>query len=207
MSYLVRLPLEILAMIIAYLTNWLVVFFADERGNLPHILRYWQTYDSTLDVRWLITEKIVPKIFRYDYDKHYIYHQEIKDDELMIPAYVELKDSNFTFKEKVQRYFCRVWWLYRNSNYGFSYEVNGKVVDGEKIRVLEDINEPNNEQWVSYESGKSLWSTVWCIFYCKQYCKWFRLRIYLGWKLKGVQSGLQKHMLAFCINPFKKLER
>ena len=39
-----------------------------------------------------------------------------------------------------------------------------------------------------------------------KYCRWFRLRLYLGWKLKGVTAGQQRHMLALSFNPFKRLE-
>lgn len=205
MKWFLQVILEIIAMVIAYLTNWLVVFFADEYGNLPHCLRWWQTYDNCLDVEWMITENKVPKIFQYDYKKHYIYHYEDKSNpDIVIPGYVEIIDSNFTIKEKIQRYFCRVAWLYRNSNYGFSYEVNGRTIDGTKNKVIISINEPYNEQWFSYVPS-NLWSCTWSWFYCKKYCKWFRLRIYFGWKLKNVTDGISRHMLAFAFNPFKKV--
>ena len=41
---------DILFNIIAYITNPIVVLFTDKYGNLPHSLRYWQTYDNCLDV-------------------------------------------------------------------------------------------------------------------------------------------------------------
>lgn len=205
MKWILQAALELVVMVIAYATNWLVVFFADEYGNLPRCLRWWQTYDNCLDVEWMITEGVVPKIFRYDYGKHYIYNYEIKTDNVMIPGNVIIIDPHFTLWERVQRYFCRVAWLYRNSNYGFSYEVNGRTIDGTKNVVVTDINEKNNRQWFSYVPS-NLWSCTWSWFYCKQYCPWFRLRIYLGWKLKSITSGTQRAMLAISLNPFKSLE-
>lgn len=206
MKWFFQMILELLAMIVAYATNWLVVFFCDEHGWLPKCLKWWQTYDNCLDVEWMITEGIVPKCFRYNYKKHYVYHYEYKDGEVMIPGYVELINADFTFKERAQRYFCRVLWLYRNSNYGFSYYVNGRDVDGAKNIVKKDIKEPNNEQWISYIPN-CLWNITWSVFYCKQYCRWFRLRIYIGWKLKGIRNGKQRCMLAISVNPFKGLEK
>ena len=64
--------------ILCYFTNPIVVLFADERGRLPKIFKLWQTYDNTLDVGWMVTEGIVPKIFRYNYNSHYYYVYEDK---------------------------------------------------------------------------------------------------------------------------------
>ena len=209
MKWLLQLPLEFLAMAIAYLTNWLVVLFADEYGWLPNCLYWWQTYDNTLDVRWMVYEDgCTPKFAHYDYDKHYIYHYEEKyDDGTIVPGYTEFASEygkNFTLYERFQRYICRVCWLYRNSNYGFSYYVNGRKTDSSKLVIVKDIDDENNEQFIAYQDGENLWNVTWCFFYCKQYCKRFRLRLYLGWKLKAKHSG--RHMLAISFNPFKPLE-
>ena len=52
------------------LTNWLVVLFADEQGELPGLLRMWQTWDDTLDNRTDVGR--MPACLRYDWDDHYI---------------------------------------------------------------------------------------------------------------------------------------
>ena len=206
MKWIFQAALEVLATIVAYLTNWFVVFFADECGQLPKCLKWWQTYDNPLDVEWMVTEGVVPKFARYDFKRHYEYHYEDKGDDYMIPGYVVLLDPNFTLWERVQRYVCRLWWIYRNSNYGFSYYVNGRTVNGADNVVKRDIDLPNNRQFVSAVKGGNWWSKTWCYYYEKQYCRWFLLRIYLGWKLKGVYSGTQRHMLALHINPFRNVE-
>lgn len=206
MKWILQAVLEVLATIIAYITNWFVVFFADECGQLPKRLKWWQTYDNPLDVEWMITEGVVPKFARYDFKKHYEYHYEDKGDDYMKPGYVKLLDPDFTLWERFQRYVCRLWWIYRNSNYGFSYYVNGRTVDGKDNIILLDINEPNNRQFKSVVKGGSWWSATWCYYYEKPYCKWFKLRVYLGWKLKSVYAGKQRHMLALFFSPFRKVD-
>lgn len=207
MIYLLKLPLEFVAMFVAYLTNWFVVLFADEKGDLPKCLYWWQTYDNCLDVDWMIYEHCVPKFAEYDFNKHYIYHLEEKPkDGTVIPGYVDIIDPNFTLKEKFQRYICRVCWLYRNSNYGFSYYVNGVTIKSvDDLVILKDIDEFNNEQFFCYDKSKNILIRPWSLFYCKKYCKWFRFRLYIGWKLKGKKVG--RHMLAISMNPFKPLEQ
>jgi hypothetical protein len=66
--------LDLLFTIQCYVTNPIVCLFADEYGNLPNALRWWQTWDNTLDVEWMVTESKVPKLFQYDYNRHYVYH-------------------------------------------------------------------------------------------------------------------------------------
>lgn len=209
MKWILQLVIEFLAMFVAYLTNWIVVLFADERGWLPSWLSWYQTFDNTLDVEWMITEHCVPKFAEYDYSKHYIYHYEEKhSDGSFIAGYTDFVSEygkSFTLYERFQRYVCRVCWLYRNSNYGFSYYVNGRETNADNLIVLKDINTKNDEQFIAYEKGSNLWNCTWCLFYCKQYCKLFRLRMYLGWKLKSKHSG--RHMLAISINPFKPIQK
>ena len=149
MKWIFQAALEVLATIIAYLTNWFVVFFADEYGQLPQCLKLWQTYDNPLDIDWMIYEGCVPKFARYDFNRHYQYVPEDKGDNYMIPGKVILKDPNFTLWERFQRYVCRVCWLYRNSNYGFSYYVNGRIVDGSKNIIKLDIDKPNDRRFIS----------------------------------------------------------
>ena len=205
MKWFVQAPLELLVTVIAYILNPVIMLFCDEYGWLPHWLYWFQTYDNCLYVDWMIYEHCVPSWAEYDFNKHYKYHLEQKfDDGRVIAGYVDMLDKNFTLKEKLQRYVCGLCWLYRNCNYGFSYYVNGRSIDSTKLVIKEDHCYINDEIFIGWESSKSLWRTTWCLFYCKKYCKWFRLRIYLGWKLKSKSSG--RHMLALHISPFKPVE-
>lgn len=205
MNYFIKLPLEIIATIVAYITNPIICLFANEKGELPEWAKWWGTFDNlSLDISWMIDENIVPKFAQYDYHKHYIYYYEEKEDNKLIPGHVDIIDPNFTLKEKFQRYICRLCWLYRNTNYGFSYFVNGVEVDKDKLIVVKKQDDPY-ELCICYESGHNLWSTPWCIFMDKPYTKKLRLRVYLGWKLKGLRSG--RHMLAFFISPFRIIKK
>ena len=152
MSWLLYVCLDLIFTLLCYLTNWFVVIFADEKGQLPKVFKLWQTYDNPLDIRWQVLE-VVPKFLRYDFDSHYIYHYEMKGDGYMRPGFVQLWYNDFTTKERVQRYFCRLLWLMRNNAYGFGYYVTGRAVDFSKVKVLRKIKELNNEQWFSYVPG------------------------------------------------------
>ena len=179
-----------------YITNPFVCLFADEYGNLPYILRWWQTWDNTLDVEWMVTENKVPRVFCYDYGKHYVYHYENHD--AGIAGYVYIIDPLFTLWERIQRYFCRLAWLYRNTGYGFSYEVTGVSINGADIIKTQDISTSDYRYMVYYTENYFM------IRYEKPWCKWFRWRIFLGWKMQDVDILQSKRcMLAFYVNPFK----
>ena len=75
MSWLLYVCLDLIFTVLCYLTNWFVVIFADEKGQLPKVFKLWQTYDNPLDIRWQVLE-VVPKFLRYDFDSHYIYHYD-----------------------------------------------------------------------------------------------------------------------------------
>lgn len=203
MKWFFQVITEILATVIAYLTNPIIVLFADEKGVLPNWAKWWGTYDNCLDVEWMITEDNVPSFAKYDYSKHYVYHYEDKGDNYVIAGYVDLLDGNFTLKEKLQRYICRLCWLYRNTAYGFSYFVNGRTVQKEDIIVIRNIKEENNRQFIAYTKG-NIWNSTWCIYYSKPYLGKLVLRVYLGWKLKPCTTGT--HMLALFVNPFRLLK-
>lgn len=204
MTWILYAILTIISMIVAYITNPIVVLFADEKGNLPHCLRWWQTYDNCLDVGWMISEGHVPKLFRYDFDKHYVYHLEDKSYGLK-PGYVDILDPNFTTKEKIQRYFCRLAWLYRNTAYGFAYEVLGREYTPKENVVLKKYGGGIDAEWISYiDDNHETIDKTWSFYLTKPWCKYFYLRIYAGWKLKGCTNGPRsKAMVACHFNPFR----
>lgn len=139
MTYIFYLILDIMFTLICYVTNPVVILFSNEHGELPYPLRWWQTYDNCIDIPHTINSG-VPKLFRYDFDKHYKYTPEFKNKYVMKPGYVEILDPNFTVWEKIQRYICRNVWLYRNTAYGFSYEVCGRYVLADKVKTYVDYN-------------------------------------------------------------------
>lgn len=201
MTYIFYLILDIMFTLICYVTNPVVILFSNEHGELPYPLRWWQTYDNCIDIPHTINSG-VPKLFRYDFDKHYKYTPEFKNKYVMKPGYVEILDPNFTVWKKIQRYICRNVWLYRNTAYGFSYEVCGRYVLADKVKTYVDYNYAENDKcYIAVVNDNRIFlNKTWSIFYTKKYCKWFYLRIYLGWKFKGTAG---QSMIAFHINPFR----
>ena len=201
--------MAIFTQLLCLVTNPIVVLFCDKYGNLPKIFRLWQTYDNCLDVDWMISEGVVPKVFRYNFNKHYKYYPESKTNDKMIPGHVVILDDDFTLKEKVQRYFCRVLWLYRNSAYGFAYKLLGITYTGIHQHVLENDQTKGKQIFVSFledTSGAGRYFSVKSTEYwtCPFIEKRFRFDIYLGWKLSGTQEYTNKKraMLAIRISPF-----
>ena len=200
--WLIYVILDVLFTLVCYITNPIVVLFADQKGNLPNIFKWWQTYDNTLDVEWMITEKVVPKIFRYDYKKHYLYIAEYKKVYPCVPGYVVVLDPNFTWKELVQRYFCRLWWLYRNTGYGFSYYVCGKEYNPKKLETPINLQtDKYNTKVLYYYQTEHI--KLWRVYYTKIWLWKFYIRIYLGWKLNKSDMDLDRAMIACFIHPFR----
>ena len=114
--------------LMGYLLNPILPIFADSDGNLPSWLRWFQTYDSTLDgqeprfiesTSWLRTDGVA--------------------------------------KNAICTYILRVMWLYRNNAYGFAYSILGgkapfrtlseegtnpsdrsPAIEGSYLRIFED---------------------------------------------------------------------
>lgn len=207
MTFILYAFAEILANIIAYLTNPIICLFANEVGQLPKALRYWQTYDNPLDIQWMV-EEVVPELFRYDFRKHYEYHREMSGSTYCLPGYVTLIDPKFTLKERIQRYFCRLMWMYRNTAYGFSYEVLSKAPYVHNLEVVKSYFYFSDDQLSFVRDKTSKWyDPTFKIYYKKPWCKFFYLRVYLGWKLTDDlitdKDSKNKAMLALYINPFR----
>lgn len=60
MSWLLYVCLDLIFTVLCYLTNWFVVIFADEKGQLPKVFKLWQTYDNPLDIRCQIAFSFNP---------------------------------------------------------------------------------------------------------------------------------------------------
>ena len=194
MKFILFAILDLAFTLVCYLTNPVVVLTCDEYGNLPHALRWWQTWDNTCDVEWMVTEGHVPGFLRYDYGKHYVYHPEDHDTGAI--GYVDIIDPDFSFVEKLQRYGCRVCWLYRNTGYGFSYEVTGvDVYKADIIKIKTSDTDGytyyvTDYAWVYKDKRPSFGGRHWDNF--------------LGWKMQDVSQEKERCMLACRITPFKR---
>ena len=205
MLYVVHALLELIFMLICVVTNPIVCLFANEVGQLPAVFKLWQTHDNPLDIEWMVTDDgCVPDCFKYDFKRHYIYHYENTTNGVLTPGYVELIDPTFTLTERLKRYGCRLSWLYRNCNYGFSYYINGRDYNGkDNVIVRSSGIKTNNELWISYIKGGNILTATWSLCLVHQYCKWFCIRIYIGWKLVNCTEPYDtRAMLAFHFNPF-----
>lgn len=197
MKYIKWLLLAILDLaftLVCYVTNPIVVLFATECGELPAVMKWWANWDDGLDVEWMVTEHHVPSWAEYDFNRHYKYYDEWKAEEIIGKhhGFVVPLDMNFTFKERLQRYICRCCWLYRNTGYGFSYYVTGIDVDENDIEKVVD------------EKGYLYYKTdyAFCLKYDRPSFKNYYWKIFLGWKMQNVH-GVERCMLACCVNPFK----
>lgn len=191
MKWILYFPLNTFFTILCYLTNWLVTPWADERGELHGFLRYWQTWDDSCDVEWFVKEK-VPRFLRYDFDKHY---QSARERTPELDKYnrdkgcVIILDDNFTIWERIQRYFCRTLWLYRNNSYGFAFFLYG--IDANYSDLNERRKEYQNGDWYEIVTGKgNLWDRPWKFTGQVWWISW-----YLGWKLYG-WNGPTRYMIA-----------
>ena len=145
--------LSLVCMILCYITNPFVVPFADINGELPSLLKYWQTWDNSVFCRESVEN--APEFLRYDWSRHYTEH--IDSDPYLQSVnrsrwYVSCIDPNFTLWERIQRYFCGVLWLTRNCSYGFSFYLLGLTVSP----TLE-ITESANTKFVREVYGQGLW--------------------------------------------------
>lgn len=214
--WLLLCVVDVIFNIICYLTNPIVVLFANEVGELPAIFKWWANWDDGMDVDWMIYEHHVPKWAEYDFNRHYKYYSEWEAwEQGKSKGYVMLLDGNFTLKERFQRYVCRLVWLYRNCAYGFSYYVTGRDVDGsqlidksrlvlgQKLTIKYYKNWKTTGPFVVY--GMIRWNPK-----DVSWLKWtkidhrFIFKVFLGWKCHSVKSGEQSRcMLVLFAWPFK----
>lgn len=183
MKYLLYAPLQLLCMLICYMTNWLVVFFADENGELHGLLRLWQTWDDTLDNPAFIQK--LPAILDYDWQAHYV-QTKIFDLIDCRQIYREVLIEQLSRTDKVKRYICRVLWLYRNCGYGFAYYIFGA-----------DIKQPVHTKQIRTDcylawDGHGHW-TFKCDSKIYGYLYW---KIYFGWKIQRSIEHNHRAMLA-----------
>lgn len=179
MLWIIYAPLQLVCTVLCYLTNWLVVFFADDNGELPGVLRLWQTWDDTLDNKTDIGR--MPSFLQYDWDAHYLQGKVTEEGQI---RYVEQLVKPFTVVERIKRYFCRCHWLYRNCAYGFAFYVFGR-------KVTPPIKQTIGNDWY-FCHQEFTWA-----FKCEKEIKnGWRWKIYLGWKIQRTLECEHRTMIA-----------
>ena len=199
MIYFILMPLNLIMSLLCYITNPIVVFFASETGELPGVLKYWQTWDDAIDVRFFVLER-VPKVFRYDFDSKYIEGRETTPELLAVgrdKGCVFLRQgASFSIKERVQRYFCRVLWLARNDGYGFAFYLFGRIVNGLDVERVKEIREGRNELLFAWDKTKSIYIRPWIFCADWKICGRLRWNVFLGWKINYTGQHPEMAMIA-----------
>lgn len=191
MKWFIYAPLQLVCMIVCYLTNWFIVLFADKNGELPGLLRLWQTWDDSLDSEDCVT-KYVPAIIRYEFYKYY------RAESVILACYGRRKKRSINIAplpliDRIKRYCCRVFWLYRNCAYGFAFEWFGCDIPVNNIKVYADYKAEEHELY--YASSRNHWM-LYCTLPISSRYRW---RIYLGWKLSPHIARPHRAMIAFRI--------
>ena len=174
-------------MIICYLTNPIVVLFCNEEGELPGFLNLWQTWDDSCNPEFFVLEK-VPKFLRYDYKKHY---EEYESTTPKLAKYGRTRwfarviDGNFTLKERIQRYICRVLWLTRNCAYGFAFYWFSKEANKETSVTYKKYIHGEKYFIAGWDKSQPLWKRTWWIKCNWHWNKRFYSECYLGWKINS----------------------
>jgi len=151
--WLFYLPLSLLASVLCYITNPIVLLFCDEDGELPGPLHLWQTWDNSCNPSDI--KEIAPAWLLYDWDAHY---REYKDTTQILRAwnrdrwFTECNNKEWTMGERIKRYLCRLLWLTRNNAYGWGFYVLGAtvspllLVDQSKNTVY--VDEVDGDAWM-----------------------------------------------------------
>lgn len=188
MKYFILAPIQLFFMVICYLTNWFVVLFADENGELHGALRLWQTWDDTLDNKSFIKNSM-PKFLQYDWDNYYKQSEVI--DQYNRRRFTETIMRKFTTKDKIKRYFCRVAWLYRNCGYGFAYYLFGQIITPPvKLFIF------NKKNYFVYEPNKNIFNIIWALKMESHIFGKLFWNVYLGWKINKDINYQHRAMIA-----------
>ena len=165
LKYLIFAFCQLVCMVICYLTNPIVVLFADDEGELPASLKLWQTWDSSLDNRQYVLYDC-PKWLSYDFDEYY-------DTAVMCIGHgrskkIVLTKNPFPKRLWLKHYLNRVFWLYRNTGYGFAFYLFGVDPKPETIRRKGERFSICSNAFRYKNDAKISKHLRWCI--------------YLGWK-------------------------
>ena len=205
MIWFLYLPLSIFFMLFCWLINWIVVFFSNKEGELPKFLRYFQTWDSSLDSEFFCTD-VVPKkysLIKYDFYEKY----EVYQDKETLKQYGYAIDKvkligNFSLKEKIKRYFCRLLWIMRNPAYGFSFYILGVHGDKANIEFLKRIDTEDREFIFAWDKSKNILIRPWTLRLYQHIIGKLYITAYLGWKIPWwTNADKYKCMIAYRLVP------
>lgn len=193
MRWFIYTPLQLLIMIICYITNPIVVLFTDKDGELHGFLRKWQTFDDSCDSEDCVT-KYVPKWIRYDFYKYYRAEKQYDPNYGRVMK-KSINIAQLSLIDKLKRYCCRLFWLSRNCAYGFALDWFGATINPDDVIVIDSYKKGEFERNILVTRDLKYWKVYNTMRILNTNYRW---RIYLGWKIHNVQS-VHYTMLAFRI--------
>lgn len=193
MRWFIYAPLQLLIMIICYITNPIVVLFADKDGELHGFLRKWQPFDDSCDSEDCVT-KYVPKWIRYDFYKYYRAEKQYDPNYGRVMK-KSINIAQLSLIDKLKRYCCRLFWLSRNCAYGFALDWFGATINPDDVIVIDSYKKGEFERNILVTRDLKYWKVYNTMRILNTNYRW---RIYLGWKIHNVQS-VHYTMLAFRI--------
>ena len=193
MRWFLYAPLQLIIMIICYITNPIVVLFADENGELPGLFCLWQTWDDSCDSEDCVT-KYVPGWIRYNFYKYY------RTEKRYDPDYGRIIKRSINIAplpliDRFKRYCCRVFWLSRKCAYGFALTLFGATINPDDIVVIDDYKAGEFERNILVTRDLKYWKIYNSMRILNTNYRW---KIYLGWKIHDVKN-VHYAMLAFRI--------
>lgn len=191
MRWFIYAPLQLLIMIICYITNPIVVLFADKDGELHGFLRKWQTFDDSCDSEDCVT-KYVPKWIRYDFDKYYRAEKQYDPNSGRVMKR-SINIAQLPLIDRLKRYCCRLFWLSRNCAYGFALDWFGATINPDGVVVIDDYNVGEFERNILVTRDLKYWKVYNSMRILNTNYRW---KIYLGWKIHNVPD-VHRSMLAF----------
>lgn len=137
--YLIFLPLSLLMSIVCYITNPIVLLFCNIHGELPFFLHLWQTWDNSCNPSDI--KSMLPKSMTYWWDDHYIEYEDTIKSANRTRWKTKCINENFTIKERVLIYLCRLYWLTRNCSYGWSFYTFGVEMAGKNMKIYKQTED------------------------------------------------------------------
>lgn len=198
LSYIILLPLNTIVSLICYATNPIVLLFCDAAGELPGVLKYWQTWDNACNPSDL--KDICPRLIMFDWDRHYTEYWGTTPELAEVGRgrwFCRVIDDDFTWVERFKRYLCRVLWLTRNCAYGFSFWLFGKRIEAGTVSVINQKDDEHGKKTYARVTTMGKWRAPflykndrdiipgvirWCIF--------------AGWKIDYAQNNTHQAMIA-----------
>jgi hypothetical protein len=206
MIWLIYLPLVLLCSALCYLTNWLVVLFADKNSELHGIWHLWQTYDNSITPSDVTELHELPSFLLYNWKAHYYEYEadtSYMDDIKRKRWYTTCINDDWTLWERLQRYICRVYWLTRNCAYGWCFYVFGQwAFSDSSVEHKHYKDDKHYIKW-GWDNSQPIWCRTWWLKIDWYWTKHWHTDAYIGWKVSYPFSGSRYNMIANRFVPIK----